>query len=181
MSADPRPRPAVASPATNGAAPRVPEPPAPPGSPYSGLATRVIACAVDVLITQGVAWIVGAVTAVAASMLNLSESLEAALIAIGGVVAVLWWVGYFAFFWAATGQTPGNRLMQIRVQDAVDGRPLSPRRALLRVPAAVLSALLLFAGYLMILVDPRRRALHDRLVRSVVVYAPVAGRRPPRG
>jgi uncharacterized RDD family membrane protein YckC len=34
----------------------------------------------------------------------------------------------------------------------------------------------LFLGYLMILVDSQRRALHDRLVGSVVVYAPSAVR-----
>jgi uncharacterized RDD family membrane protein YckC len=39
------------------------------------------------------------------------------------------------------------------------------------------SALPLFAGYLMITVDRRRRALHDRLVGSVVVYAPELRRR----
>jgi hypothetical protein len=32
----------------------------------------------------------------------------------------------------------------------------------------------------MILVDSRRRALHDRLVHSVVVDAPAAGRRRER-
>ena len=177
MSEERAEAPAVVSPATNGAAPRPPEPPAEPGSAYAGLATRVIACAADVLLIQAVTWMVGAIAAVAASMLGLSGDLRAALIALGGLAATVWWVSYFVFFWSATGQTPGNRLMQIRVQDAVDGRPLSLRRALLRVPAALLSALLLFAGYLMILVDSRRRALHDRLVRSVVVYAPTGAPR----
>jgi uncharacterized RDD family membrane protein YckC len=50
-----------------------------------------------------------------------------------------------------------------------------------------LSAIPLCAGFLMILVDRRRRALHDRIVRTVVVYvpAPVSERasrtRPARG
>jgi uncharacterized RDD family membrane protein YckC len=166
----------LASPATNGVAPRAPEPPPPPGSPYSGLATRVLACAIDVLIVQAVAWTVGAVAAVAASMLDLSEDLETLMIAAGAVVAALWTAGYFVFFWSTTGQTPGDRVMEIRVQDA-DGRPLHFARAVVRLLGALLSALLLFLGYLMILVDDRRRALHDRMVGSVVVYVPSARRR----
>jgi uncharacterized RDD family membrane protein YckC len=166
-----------ASPATNGTAPRVPEPPAPPGTPYAGLATRALACVIDILIIQAVAWIVGAVAAVAASMLDPSEDLQTIVIAAGAVVAVLWSAGYFVFFWSTTGQTPGDRVMQIRVQDSADGRPLHLARAVLRLLGALLSALLLFLGYLLILIDPRRRALHDRLVGSVVVYAPSA-RRP---
>jgi uncharacterized RDD family membrane protein YckC len=40
----------------------------------------------------------------------------------------------------------------------------------LRVPALLLSAIPFFAGFLMILVDGRRRALHDHLVGTVVIY-----------
>lgn len=151
-----------------------------PASPYSGLATRALACVIDVLIIQGVAWSVGAVAAVAASMFEPSEDLQSLLIGAGAVVATLWSVGYFVFFWSTTGQTPGDRVMEIRVQNAADGRPLHLGRAVVRLLGAVLSALLLFLGYLLILVDERRRALHDRMVGSVVVYAPSARRRRRR-
>ena len=161
----------VASPTTNGVPLRAPDLPPPPGSPYSGLATRMLACAIDVLIVQVVAWTVVAVAAVAASMLDFSNDLETILIAAGAVLAALWSAGYFVFFGSTTGQTPGDRVMQIRVQDA-EGRPLHFARAVLRLLGALLSVLLLFLGYLMILVDGRRRALHDRLVGSVVVYVP---------
>lgn len=162
----------VASPAANGVPPGAPDPARPSGSPYSGLATRALAGAVDVLIVQAVAWIVGAVAAVAASVFDPSETLENILIVGGTVVAALWTAGYFVFFWSTTGQTPGDRVMEIRVQDADDGTPLNVARAALRLVLAVFSALILFLGYLLILVDGRRRALHDRLVGSVVVYAP---------
>ena len=165
----------VTSPATNGVAPLVPDP-LPPGSPYSGLATRLLAIVIDVLIIQAVAWSVGAVAAVTASLFDISQNLETLIIAAGAFVALLWSAGYFVFFWSTTGQTPGDRVMEIRVQDAVDGRPLHFFRAVLRLLGAVLSALILFVGYLMILVDTRRRALHDRMVGSVVVYAPKARR-----
>jgi uncharacterized RDD family membrane protein YckC len=147
-----------------------------PPSAYSGLATRVLACVIDILIIQGVTWIVGAVAAVAASMFELSEDFQTLLITAGAVIAAVWSASYFVFFWSTTGQTPGDRVMEIRVQDAVDGRPLHFGRAVVRLLGAILSALLLFLGYLLILVDDRRRALHDRMVGSVVVYVPSARR-----
>jgi hypothetical protein len=38
------------------------------------------------------------------------------LFALGGFLVVLWTIGYFAAFWSATGETPGNRLLPIRVR-----------------------------------------------------------------
>jgi uncharacterized RDD family membrane protein YckC len=180
MTPQATPSPGVASPASNGVPRAAPGLIPDPASIYSGLATRGIACVVDILIIQAVAWMVGGIAAVVASLFNISDAVETALIAGGAVAATLWAAGYFVFFWSTTGQTPGNRVLEIRVQDAADGRPLSVARSAVRVPAAVLSALLLFVGYLLVLVDSRRRALHDRLLGSVVVYVPSARRRATR-
>jgi len=90
----------------------------------------------------------------------------------------LWLVvnAYFAVFWSTTGQTPGNRLMHIRVCDGDDGTVLSPRRSLLRFGALLLAALPLLAGFLTVLVDDRRRGLHDMLAGTVVVGVPLGDR-----
>jgi uncharacterized RDD family membrane protein YckC len=61
------------------------------------------------------------------------------------------------------------RLMSIRVE-RTNGGPLSFRRAVQRLIGAVIAALPLFAGYLLILVDDRRKGLHDRLAGTVVVF-----------
>ena len=95
------------------------------------------------------------------------------MLAFGAVVFVVWTVGYFAVFWSTTGQTPGNRLMHLRVCRE-DGAVLSPRRALVRFGALVLAALPMFAGFLPVLVDDRRRGLHDMLAGTVVVGVPEA-------
>jgi uncharacterized RDD family membrane protein YckC len=71
--------------------------------------------------------------------------------------------------------------MRIRVVDERTRRPVSVRRALVRVLLLPLSVILLGAGVLLILFDARRRALHDVLVRTVVTYAPTATRSPPPG
>jgi uncharacterized RDD family membrane protein YckC len=82
------------------------------------------------------------------------------------------WVPNFVVFWSTTGQTPGNRLLQIRVSRADDGAEPSAGVALFRFGALVLAALPLFAGCLPILLDDRRRGAHDMLAGTVVVPAP---------
>jgi uncharacterized RDD family membrane protein YckC len=140
-------------------------------SGYAGLATRALAFAADAVVINVVAWFVAGVVALGLSLLAIPHQVVVILAAIGAAIGLLWSVCYFAFFWSASGQTPGNRLMRIRVQDA-NGKPLRLRRAVLRVLALPLSALPLCAGFLLVLVDDCRRALHDRLVRTVVVYVP---------
>ena len=137
---------------------------------YAGLATRTVAFAVDAAIINAVAWAVAAVVALGLSLLKVPDAVVTAMAVIGAVIAIGWSIAYFVFFWSTTGQTPGNRLLSIRVVAARSGEPVHAGRALLRVLALPLSALPLCAGFLMILVDSQRRALHDVLVGTFVVY-----------
>ncbi|MGZ6213602.1 MAG: RDD family protein, partial [Candidatus Limnocylindria bacterium] len=138
---------------------------------YVGLTTRAIAFALDAGIINLVAVIVEVGFALILSLLHLPQDVKTALIAIGGAAYVLWTMAYFVVFWSTTGQTPGDRLMQIRVV-AAKGERLKPRRALLRFVGLILAALPLLAGYALILFDSQRRGLQDRIARTVVVEAP---------
>jgi uncharacterized RDD family membrane protein YckC len=140
-------------------------------SPYVGLVTRCLAFGIDAAIINLTALFVVAVTALCLSIISLPGWLKAIVVGAGAVVYVLWFTAYFVTFWTTTGQTPGDRLLHIRVK-ARNGERIKPRRALLRFVALWLAALPLFLGYLMILVDDRRRGLHDVLARTVVVEAP---------
>ncbi len=144
--------------------------------------TRAIAFAVDAIVITFVAMTVELATALIVTVLHLPSELKKVLVAVGAGLFVLWTIGYFVGFWATTGQTPGNRLMRFRILTA-KGDVQKPRRALLRCGALLLAALPLFAGFLLILFDDRRRGLHDRLVWTVAVEAPdlsVAERRRAR-
>jgi uncharacterized RDD family membrane protein YckC len=149
------------------------------GSAYGGLVTRIVAFALDAAIIDAVAVVVGVVCALALSLFNLPSDVQKLAVAAGGVAAVIWSVSYFTFFWSTTGQTPGNRVMSIEVR-GVQGERLSVRRAFVRVLLLPLSVIPLGAGLWLILVDQRRRALHDQIARTVVVYVAKAPReRPP--
>ena len=85
------------------------------------------------------------------------------------VAALLVELAYFVGFWSTAGQTPGMRLMHLRVIDRTGSAP-GFGRSLLRLVGLGLAILLLFTGFLPALVDDRRRALQDFLAGTVVIY-----------
>lgn len=139
---------------------------------YVGIVTRAIAFAVDAAVIQLVAIAVAGTFALILSVLSLPDKFDGVLLVVGSVAYGLWLVGYFVVFWSATGQTPGNRLLQIRVRRAVDDTAPSAGAALLRFGGLIVAALPLFAGFLPILLDDRRRGVHDMIAGTVVVPAP---------
>jgi uncharacterized RDD family membrane protein YckC len=137
---------------------------------YVGLVTRAIAFALDAAIVNVVAILTAAAVSLTLSVVKVPHDVRTVVAAAGGVAYALWTVGYFVTFWATTGQTPGSRVLRIRVH-AASGDRVPPRRALLRCLGIVLATVPLFAGFLPILVDDRRRGIHDMLARTVVLDA----------
>lgn len=141
---------------------------------YAGLVTRAVAFVIDAAIVDGIAAVAGAAGALVLSLFHVSGPARTAIAAVGGALFVAWAVGYFTTFWATTGQTIGNRVMQIRVTRP-DGTGLHWRRSLVRVIGLVLAALPLFAGFVPVLFTERRRGLADWIADTVVVWAPPEG------
>jgi uncharacterized RDD family membrane protein YckC len=137
---------------------------------YAGLVTRTVALALDAIVVDGVAAVVGVTVGLGLGLLHLPEAVDVVVAAVLGAMFVIWSVGYFVFFWSSTGQTPGNRAMCIRVIDSRGRASLKPRRALLRFIFLCIGAILLLAGILMMLWDDQRRCLQDRVARTRVVY-----------
>jgi uncharacterized RDD family membrane protein YckC len=132
--------------------------------------TRVVAFAIDAAVINVVIWTVAIVAALALSLFkHIPHEVDVILAAIGGFAAIAWSIGYFTFFWSTTGQTLGNRVMSIEVRGE-GGERLRVRRAFVRVLVLPLSVIPFCAGLGLILVDRRRRALHDMIVNTVVVY-----------
>jgi uncharacterized RDD family membrane protein YckC len=143
---------------------------------HGGLLARTAAFGVDLALTALV-FVTGAALAGLAASLASDVPPGWAL----GLLAGGWWTlvvgGYFVVFWTLVGQTPGLRLLGLRVQ-TTDGRPLGVGRAVVRFAALLLAIAPLFAGFLPIVFDRRRRGLHDFLAGTVVAYPepePLAG------
>jgi uncharacterized RDD family membrane protein YckC len=137
---------------------------------YVGLATRVVSFVIDAAIIDFVAIVGGLGASLILALLHLPSDVKTVLAVIGALVAIVWSVGYFVVFWSATGQTPGARVMQIRVVTA-DGARFKPGRALVRCVGVLLAALPLFAGFIPILFDERRRGFQDRFAGTLVIEA----------
>jgi uncharacterized RDD family membrane protein YckC len=126
---------------------------------------RVQAALVDLALLAGL-WSIVVYFAGRAAHVSLS-GLWPAWPYLAGYLALLGLL-YATYFTGSTGQTLGKRLTGLQVVDA-DGRPPGWRKALAR--AAVGSAGILLAGSVLfpILVDPARRAFHDRLLKTRVI------------
>lgn len=79
---------------------------------------------------------------------------------------------YFIVFHAVWGATPGKKLLRIHVEMA-NGEKLSWAFSVFRFVASIVTqATLIFygLGYLIVLIDPQKRALHDYLAKTRVVH-----------
>jgi len=136
------------------------------GGEYAGLATRTVALGVDVaLVTLAVLVATAFASLVASLVVDLRPAWLVATLAGAG-----WYIAtgsYLVFFWTITGQSIGMRLMSLRVVDP-RGHPPSVGRSLVRLAGLVLAIIPLFAGFVPIAFDRRRRGLQDFIAGTVV-------------
>jgi uncharacterized RDD family membrane protein YckC len=143
-----------------------------PTGTYAGLVTRAVAYSIDLALVNLVALLVGVAVALVTSVLHrVPQWLETALALVLACAYVVGTVGYFVAFWSTNGQTPGDRVMHIRVLDASGAGRIGPARGVARFAGIVLATIPLLAGFLIMLWDARRRCLQDRIARTVVVHA----------
>ncbi|MBQ1784884.1 MAG: RDD family protein [Gammaproteobacteria bacterium] len=79
-----------------------------------------------------------------------------------------WIVAFYAYFWAAAGQTLGMKAWRLRVQN-IDGSRLRPTQAVLRALAAMLGL-----GNLAVLLTSEQLAWQDKVADCEVVVLPKA-------
>jgi uncharacterized RDD family membrane protein YckC len=170
-------RPAIEEPAEGG-----PGPGQATAGEYAGFVSRLVAYVVDLAILGAVAAIVLIVTSFLEGFVPRTGTvarITSLLLAASAIaVNIGIYFGYEVGFVVLAGQTPGKRLMGVRVV-STDGGPVRPGMAFRRVIGLWLAWILLL-GYLMVLIDDRRQGLQDKLANTFVVYAPVddAGVRP---
>lgn len=135
-------------------------------SSAGGPASRGIALVVDALLAQVGFLVLAASVSLVAWLAGASSAGW-----VGALLAGCGWLvvsaAYFAGFWSAVGQTPGMRLLGLRVA-AGPGRP-GVARSLVRFAGLILSILTFGLGFVPALFDGRRRALPDYLAGTEVV------------
>jgi uncharacterized RDD family membrane protein YckC len=140
---------------------------------YAGVATRALALAVDVAIVHVIVFSGAAIVGLVGSLVG-----DLQLDTVARVLAATAWAltiaAYFVTFWNTVGQTPAMRMMDIRVVGA-DGLPPGFGRSLVRLVGLALAIIPCFAGFLPVLVDDRRRGIHDMLAGTVVEHVDDGG------
>jgi uncharacterized RDD family membrane protein YckC len=143
----------------------------PAGTMSAGLAVRLAASAIDLVI-------VGTVVVVAALAAHLVLALLPASVSqadtgMWGLAAltVVVVTGYFVYFWGIEGATPGKKLMGLtltRPGTLETRKPIGPARALLRL-VGITAGNILFVDVIVAFLHRDRRALHDMIADSIVV------------
>jgi len=77
-------------------------------------------------------------------------------------VATIW-------FWLRFLGTPGKMATKLAIVDAETGKKMTPRQAIIRYFAYLVSTLPLCLGFLWIAVDKRKQGWHDKLAGTVVI------------
>ena len=118
--------------------------------------TRFIALIIDGIILGVIGWVVGLV------LVSTST---------GGIVGFLIGVGYQWYFLTQNnGQTPGKRLMGIRVIK-VNGAPVTAVDVVIRYIGYIINTAILLLGWIWAIFDANHQGLHDKLAGTYVVRA----------
>lgn len=146
---------------------------------YGGFWIRVVAILIDAAILFSVNMLLNVIGA--AVFLHGAEphpsgvmaAYSGALLAYQGVMFLIdlaIGLSYTVFFLTRFGATPGKMALRLKVVTA-NGGPISASLAVGRFFANYVSALTLGIGYVMAGLDDQKRALHDRICDTRVIYA----------
>lgn len=138
---------------------------------YAGFWIRVAARLLDGIICGTVCGVIGFVVGLAGAFAIRGSPGMGALGLMAGLYLfqVALAIGYPVFFNGRFGATPGKMILKLRIVQP-DGLPISYGRAFVRLFAEILSALILYIGYIMAGLDSEKRALHDRLCGTRVIH-----------
>jgi uncharacterized RDD family membrane protein YckC len=149
---------------------------------YAGFWIRFVAWLIDAILVTIVGLIItlpltflGIGSAVAINQNDPASAMAAlpAMIAAQGLASLIrlaLFIAYEAYFLPKQGATLGKMALGLKVIRA-DGGPISVGLAIGRSFGYILSAIILYIGFIMAGFDPQKRALHDRLCNTFVVYA----------
>jgi uncharacterized RDD family membrane protein YckC len=72
-------------------------------------------------------------------------------------------------FWSLTGRTIGKWMMGLRVV-ASNGHPPTIWHSTIRAVGYAVSAIVFWLGFIWVIIDDNRKAWHDHMARTWVVY-----------
>jgi uncharacterized RDD family membrane protein YckC len=146
---------------------------------YAGFVSRLAALAIDILLmTITTVTVTGISSLILAFFINQPTQfgeqilhIQDELVMLGTALAFLFPPVYFIAFWTLFGQTIGKAIMGLRIVRRDGGRVSVFQAATRWMLFTILVPGTLFVGAFWVLLDNRRRAFHDMLSGTVVVYS----------
>lgn len=142
----------------------------------AGVGNRVLACLIDSMITYGIILVIaglvwGAYTIV--NLMDLSDNLRSSLGGLCGMVGIFLafcvTFGYYIFFEGTwQGQTPGKKLVNIRVIE-LNGQPITWSGVILRNLIRTFDTGLAFIGLIPMIADRNERRFGDYAAGTIVI------------
>lgn len=136
----------------------------------AGFVTRLFAFTLDIVICVAIVatggWIAVLFAGLADQLgLKMPVSLDALYVFFIPLIVAM----YFVMFWSLTGRTVGKWLLGLRV---IDERGHAPTigHCVIRVIGYLVSMMVFWLGFVWVIVDDNRRAWHDHMARTWVVY-----------
>lgn len=164
MAQPPQPYPPSAPPAVDGPA---------PGVRFASPVARFVGYLIDGFVTGAayllISLVLGVIVAFAGS--NGLDFLVGMGIILYFLAFLVLWLVYFPYFWSRGGQTPGMKVMRIKVVRDEDGGPVSFGSGVVRLLGYFVSSAVLYLGFIWILIDRRKRGWHDLMAGTCVVEA----------
>lgn len=147
---------------------------------YAGFFSRSAAYVLDRIIAFGITFVIMLVVQYFLNLFQIDQWLEsqAEYTVLRSILAILFSIlginllvsiSYNIGFWLLSGQTPGKRVLGVRVMRA-DGKRLRLGNAVRRQLGYWISAIF-FLGFLWILFDNRRQGFHDKIAGTIVTYS----------
>ncbi len=136
---------------------------------YAGAATRLGAFILDLVLSVGMFYVGVVAIAFVVRLFTGNEINVTRGSAWWGLPLAGWAFLYFWYCWTLAGKTPGMAFFGLRVVRG-DGARIGAGRAAVRTICFLLSWAFFLIGFLGIVFGRRRRALHDVIANTVVVY-----------
>jgi len=144
---------------------------------YAGFGIRLLAWLIDFLVLLFLSFIIALISGFFIAFLLIYVSIVSADSSIvrflsdfiGGFIGFSVTLLYFTLFWSSKFQgTPGKIVLGLKIVD-VNGNKISYSTALIRYISTFISSLLLGIGYLLIIFDGKKQALHDKFASTYVI------------
>ena len=135
---------------------------------YAGFWRRLVAYLIDYLVVLVGSLVVGFVIGLIAGASG-AEKIDGPWLASIYAAAIAGYYLYYALMESSSSQaTVGKLALGIKVTD-LEGNRVTFWRALGRSLAKIISAIILFIGYIMAAFTERKQALHDKIANTLVV------------